>query len=165
MATSITSLIGDLRLDLADPDSVQFTDNALRRAITRALAILNIELSTSYLIDSDEVVPTLTPIHYELLLLLAGACAAQQKCTQAATAFRFKSGDKDVDKTSQYASWSKLYQDLMARFKETLATLIPAKVFTAMPNVLPTIYESGTIVAEPEDKGLDGTLPELPEFD
>lgn len=126
---SLSDIIAALRVDLADPTGDVFEDAAARRAIETALVDLNVDLGTAYALTgapgTETIEATPSPLHREMLVLLAAARLAGSIKVRHADAIRFSSGDKSADLTSAYKQWAETEATFAERYKERLLRLKP----------------------------------------
>ena len=103
MTTSLSHLISDLKIDMGE--NILDQDTA-KRALFRAIVIINKDLETDYKIentDNDEIQPNLNDLHKEMLLLQAQIYLFRMNMNQKPESISFKSNDKQVKKVS--AKW------------------------------------------------------------
>ena len=120
----LSEVLAGLRVDIGDPDATVFSDDECRRALSRAVTRVNIDLGTSYAMSDTELTPDPTDEHLELLLLAAHAnLAGMRRSTSATTGFSFQSGDKRVDKTKAVSSWKDLWEALWEEYRRLVSKL------------------------------------------
>lgn len=143
----LADLTAQLRIDLADPESKQFTDEVLGRCVQKGVFTLARDLDIPLGLVNGEPSPEPEGETRELLLILGQIHACQLMRAATANAFSFSSGDKRVDKSGQSANWAKLESDLQATYRARLAALRPdvasTENYMITPDVQPVIYEQG----------------------
>jgi hypothetical protein len=141
----LSEVLGQLRVDIGDPDGTVFTDAECRRALARAVTRVNLDLGTSYALSDTELAPDPTSEHLELLLLAAHAnLAGMRRSTSATTGFSFQSGDKRVDKTKAASSWAELWDALWDEYRRLVSKLTGQPVdddILTPQGPIPVIYE------------------------
>ena len=146
---AVDELLVTLRLDLADPGAVLFSDELLRRCLLRGVFQVARDLDVALLIAGGEIAPEPDAGASELLLLLGQIHACQAMRAATANAFSFTSGDKRVDKTKQPEHWAALEADLRATYSRRLKELRPDAVLDGDPYLVtpgglrPVLYEQG----------------------
>ena len=146
---ALSDLVGELRIDLADPEGAAFPDDVLGRCILKGVFRLARDLEISLSVVSGEVVPEPQGETRELLLLLGQIHACQVMRAATANAFSFSSGDKRVDKTGQPSRWGDLEEDLKALYKQRLGEMKPGAAQDPEDYILaglefrPEVFEQG----------------------
>ena len=103
MTTTLSELITDLKIDM---DENTLNDDTAKRALSRAIVIINNDLETDYQIkktDNYKIQPNLNALHKEMLLLQAQIYLFRMNMNQKPESISFKSNDKQVKKVS--AKW------------------------------------------------------------
>lgn len=149
----LTDLIGDLRIDLSDPDASLFNENTLERCVRKAVYKFSRDTKLSLTVSGDSISPDPEGEIREMLLLLAQIHACQVMRSATANAFSFSSGDKRVDKSKQPEHWAKLELDLQSEYDRRLAALNPSSEinedgYMITPALRPVIYEQGICLDE-----------------
>lgn len=153
----LTDLIGDLRIDLSDPDASLFQENTLERCVRKAVYKFARDAKLTLTISEDNISPDPEGETRELLLLLGQIHACQVMRSATANAFSFSSGDKKVDKSKQPEHWAKLELDLQSEYDRRLEALNPDVQinddnYMITPGLEPVIYEQGICLEEDCDE-------------
>ena len=161
MPKPISDLILDLRQDLADPDSVRFTDAVLARCISKAVFELSRDLGLVFTISASAINPEPSMEHAELILLLASINACQVMRASTADGVNFKTGDKESDTTSIPKQWANLEESYREKYDAAVKRLAPSVSDTNIlrPGAIGCIYEQGRaddlgLVDQDQEKGL-----------
>lgn len=139
MAVSLDSLISELRRSYGDdlPEGEQaLSAEHLRRAIQRAVAMLNRDFGTGYQVLTDEVSPTPTAGDQETLLLAAMVSVAEMMLARYSRYPSVKSGDKTVSHDNQVDAWSRLHARYVEQYKDAVAVFLANR----NDNVDPMLY-------------------------
>jgi len=148
MGTPFNSLITALKLDVGD-DSLG--DILAERAVIRAMAVINVDLKTAYVIDTNSgkkvVVPTMPILHQELLLMQALAHLIKVSRSSSKTMVSFRSGDKQVTRSG--STWKEVEKGILVEYLRLVKQENPqvgSEDTVISFNVKPVIYSRGSWV-------------------
>ena len=143
-SSKLADLIGDLQTDFGN-DSLD--EKVAERAIIRSLAFVSHDMDMGYSIyevtNDKEIRPGLTVFHRELLLLRSLAYLVRVKQSRSAVTISFRSGDKQVNRTS--TNWKEMERNLLNEYKSLLRKDNPAMDNSIMSfNLNPVRYSRGS---------------------
>ena len=144
MTTTLSELIADLKIDMGENSLNQDT---AKRALSRAIVIINKDLETDYKIektDNNKIQPDLDALHKEMLLLHGQIYFYKINMNQKPDSVSFKSGDKQVKKTS--TKWLDIIKNLHDEYENLLRKEKPVldnKSRFLTPDIKPAIYKRG----------------------
>ena len=150
----VSDVIANLRIDVGDTDATLFSDDEIKRALSRAVTRVNMDMSTAYVVDATDLTPDPSAEHLELILLAAHALlAVMRRSVSAATGIMFQSGDKKVDKTKSAASWADMANSLWEQYRRLVCKLTGSYCDDSIlvpDGFSPLIYEQGSEELEEE---------------
>ena len=144
MITTLSELIDDIKIDMGENTLDLST---AKRALSRAIVIINKDLETDYKIgktDNEKIEPNLNALHKEMLLLQAQIYLFRMNMNQKPESVSFKSHDKQVKKTS--AKWKDIIGNLQDEYESLLKKEKPVsdnKSRFLTPKLSPAVYKRG----------------------
>lgn len=130
-----------------DGSTSLLSDSDAAALLARALSVINADIPAPYAILSSEVSPAMPASHRELWLCAAAVLMCRRMGSQAAQRFKFQSGDKSVDRTTEANNWKWLRESYEATYKTLLNRINPSATNEDVitPGLRPVIYEQHAI--------------------
>jgi len=123
------------------------SDSDAAGLLARALSVLNADIPAGYAVIDSEVAPAMPSAHRELWLCAAAVLMCRRMGSQAAQRFKFQSGDKSVDRSTEANNWKWLRESYETTFKALLNRINPSATNEDFitPSLRPVIYEQHAI--------------------
>ena len=144
-SSKLGHLIIDLKTDYGDSSLAEIV---AERAIIRSITFVSHDVNGEYSIyensDGKEIRPELTVFHKELLLLRSLAYLVRIKQSRNAVTISFRSGDKQVNRTS--INWKEMEKNLLNEYKSLLKKDNPTTDNSILTfNLKPVRYSRGSL--------------------
>jgi len=142
----LAELVADILLDFTGEDGEQLVPlEYIRRAAERALPVVAADLAVPYLLDGEEISPSMPGEHREVWLIRTKVLVCHLLRAQAAQRVDFSSGDKRMSRSSEAKHFADLEKDLLAQYTALIKRLNPLADETLLElEAQPLIYRIGS---------------------
>ena len=123
----LNAITADILSDFSDETGEALvSEEYVRRALERALAVAGFDLGVTYTLEEDGIVPVMPAAHREVWSLRAKILVCRLLRAQASTRLDFSSGDKRVNRSQEAKHWGDLEKSLLADYMARVKRINPA---------------------------------------